>query len=342
MIHAAIRDLLWRRRRYLISVIGCGLVFGLSLLMSGLSAAFGVELDRTIENLGARAFVLPDGVRGPFSGSTPFAADQLPDGVVPMAYLTQTTGGLDDPVVASLVGVPRGSTAEPAVASGRSLEGRREVLVDDRSPYATGSTVEVGGQPFTVVGRVESMSLTGGLLAVVMDLPELQATIFEGAPLATAGIVTRGAPTLPAGLHSVTAVEARDDGLRVLASANQSINFVTGLLWGVAALIVASVVYLSAMERTRDFAVFKATGTATAAMGAGLALQALVVAVASALTGIVLGLLLAPMFPMPVAIEWRSVVMLLVVALVVGSVASLFGLRRALSVEPALAFGGAT
>jgi putative ABC transport system permease protein len=342
MIHAAIRDLLWRRRRYVISVVGCGLVFGLSLLMSGLSASFGVELDHTIANLRARSFVVPDGVRGPFSGSSPFTAAQLPHGVIPMAYLTQTTGGLGDPVVSTVLGVPRGSAAEPAVSSGRSLRGPHEVLVDDRSPYATGSTVVVKGTPFEVVGRVKAMSLTGGVLGVVMDLKDLQTTDFEGVPLATAGIVTSGNPTLPSGLHSVTAAEARDDGLRVLASAKQSINFVTGLLWGVAALIVASVVYLSAMERTRDFAVFKATGTSTSSMGIGLALQAMVVAIAAALVGIVLGLVLAPTFPMPVAIALRSILLLLAVALVVGSIASLFGLRRALSVEPALAFGGAT
>jgi putative ABC transport system permease protein len=341
MIHAAFRDLLWRRRRYLISVVGCGLVFGLSLLMSGLSAAFSVELDQTMANLGAKSFVLPDGVGGPFSGSTSFPAAELPAGVVPMAYLNQTAHGLGDPVAISVIGVPRGSDAEPGVVSGRALHRRGEVLVDDRSKYATGSTMEIGGIPFDVVGRVSSLSLTGGVLGVVMDLHELQSTVFGGAPLATAGIVTGGAPAMTEGMHAVTTVDAREDGLRVLESAIQSISFITGLLWGVAALIIASVVYLSATERTRDFAVFKATGTATAAMGAGLAMQALVVAIAAALVGVLVGVLLAPTFPMPVAISWGSVGLLLVVALVVGSIASLFGLRRALSVEPALAFGGA-
>jgi putative ABC transport system permease protein len=76
-------------------------------------------------------------------------------------------------------------------------------------------------------------------------------------------------------------------------------------------------------------------------MGAGLVMQALVISFASALVGILVGLVLAPRFPMPVAVSWSSVGLLLLVALVVGSISSLFGLRRALSVEPALAFGGA-
>jgi putative ABC transport system permease protein len=309
--------------------------------MTGLSAAFAVELDHTIANLSARSFVLPVGTSGPFSGSTPFPAAKLPDGVIPMAYLDQTAAGLAKPTVISLIGVPRGSEAEPAVSSGRQLTHKGEVLVDDRMGFATGSTLKIGGTPFKVVGRVSSLSLTGGVLGVVMDLPELQSTVFGGAPLATAGIVTRAPPTLPAGMHSVTAAEARDDGLIVLESAAGSIKLITALLWGVAALIIASVVYLSAIERTRDFAVFKATGIATRAMGAGLVMQALVISFASALVGILVGLVLAPRFPMPVAVSWSSVGLLLLVALVVGSISSLFGLRRALSVEPALAFGGA-
>ena len=43
------------------------------------------------------------------------------------------------------------------------------------------------------------------------------------------------------------------------------------LLWIVAALIVGSVIYLSALERTRDFAVFKAVGVSTRSVIAGLA-----------------------------------------------------------------------
>jgi hypothetical protein len=43
---------------------------------------------------------------------------------------------------------------------------------------------------------------------------------------------------------------------------------------------------------------------------------------------------------MPVAVSGTAVVLLLVVSLAVGLLASVFGLRRAESVEPALAFAG--
>jgi putative ABC transport system permease protein len=76
-------------------------------------------------------------------------------------------------------------------------------------------------------------------------------------------------------------------------------------------------------------------------MGVGLAIQAVILALAAAVFGVLLGLVIAPTFPMPVSIHMSSIGLLLAVALGVGLFASLFGLRRAVSVEPAIAFGGA-
>ena len=64
-----------------------------------------------------------------------------------------------------------------------------------------------------------------------------------------------------------------------------SITIVAVLLWVVAALIVGSVIYLSALERLRDFAVFKAIGVPTRNIAAGLAMQAVIVALLAALVG---------------------------------------------------------
>jgi putative ABC transport system permease protein len=53
-----------------------------------------------------------------------------------------------------------------------------------------------------------------------------------------------------------------------------------------------------------------------------------------------MGTLLTPVFPMQVSIGTGSFVALLLVAVVVAIIGSLFGLRRAITVDPALAFGG--
>ena len=73
----------------------------------------------------------------------------------------------------------------------------------------------------------------------------------------------------------------------------------------------------------------------------GLALEALILAVLSAVLAGVLARLIAPTFPFQVEIPAKAYVTLLVVAIVVGMLASLAGLRRVAKIDPAAAFGAA-
>jgi putative ABC transport system permease protein len=54
----------------------------------------------------------------------------------------------------------------------------------------------------------------------------------------------------------------------------------------------------------------------------------------------VLSLGLGPLFPIPVVVPTSAFVLLPVIAVVIGLLASVAGMRRAVTVDPALAFGG--
>jgi putative ABC transport system permease protein len=99
-------------------------------------------------------------------------------------------------------------------------------------------------------------------------------------------------------------------------------------------------VYLSALERQRDFAVFKATGVATRSILGGMVLQAALLSVVAALIGSVIATLLGPRFPMIVSLQLRAHLLLPFLATAIGLLASLAGMRRVVAVDPALAFGG--
>jgi putative ABC transport system permease protein len=58
------------------------------------------------------------------------------------------------------------------------------------------------------------------------------------------------------------------------------------------------------------------------------------------LLGVVFAQLLKPVFPMIVVVPSYAYLTLPVVAIVIGLLASLAGFRRAVAVDPALAFGG--
>ena len=84
----------------------------------------------------------------------------------------------------------------------------------------------------------------------------------------------------------------------------------------------------------------KAVGVPTRSILAGLAMQAVIVAVLAAALGGGLSVLLGPLFPMRVDIPQIAFLLLPVFAVTIGVLASLAGLRRAVTVDPALAFGG--
>jgi putative ABC transport system permease protein len=126
---------------------------------------------------------------------------------------------------------------------------------------------------------------------------------------------------------------------RGVKSAAATIGFLNVLLWIIAAGIIGAILYMSALERTRDFAVMKATGASNGFIASALAVQAIVLALAAAVIAVVLAVALVPTFPMSVEIPGVAFGLLFVVAIVVGLIASIAGLRRTMAIDPALAFG---
>ena len=135
--------------------------------------------------------------------------------------------------------------------------------------------------------------------------------------------------------------EIGDDTLRPLDGAIASIDLVRVLLWIVAAVIIGSVVYLSALERQRDFAVLKAIGTSNRTLLASLALQAVLVALAAVALAAVIQIFLAPAFPLKVRVPARAFWQLPLLAVIVALIAGAVGMRRVARADPAAAFAGA-
>jgi putative ABC transport system permease protein len=347
MLVAALRDLQWRRRRFIITAIGTALVFAMSLLLSGLAEAFRDEGRAWIRSMGADVFVVDAGQAGPLTGFSPIEEARV-DEVGAIAAVEQASGFLKTNATLDLggiidvnvFGVELGGLGWPEVRKGVLPRASGEGLVDESLGLDVGDQVRLHDTTVTVVGTISGSTLNGGIGNVYLPLPDVQRLFLGGLPAVTIILVrgTPGAP-IPTELTAFDADEALDDLLRPLGDARRSIDFVRVLLWIVAACIIGSVVYLTALERTRDFAVFKAVGTSPLAIGAGLALQAVILALVSALLAAVVGSLLSPLFPLPVHIPRRAFLALPVVAVIVGLVASLVGLRRAVRVPPSVAFG---
>lgn len=344
---ASTRDLRWRWRRFLIAVAGAGLTLAITLLLSGFRAGFDVEASTSVRNLGADGFVVKAGAPGPFTTlgvldpSVARALERLPgvdeaDPVVTVRHTIETEPTLD----VYLVGAVPGGLGTPPLAEGRGVARDGEAVVDVRAERRIGDRFTIAGRPFEVVGRVRGASVWGGIPNAYVTLTDAQVVVFDGQDAATA-ILTKGWPVtdLP-GTRTMTPEEASDDFQRPLANAIASIDLLQMMLWGVAAAIIGSVLYISALERTREFAVCKAFGASSADLAGALAIQALALTGLAAVVAVALSRPLGALFPAVLSMPAGTVVLLFVVATVVGVLGSLAGARRALVVDPAGAFGG--
>ena len=349
MITVTLADLLFRARQFTIALLGVALVMTMALLLSGMANGFTVEVQRTVDGVAADYWVMANGTHG---GLTAFAA--FPESVA--TTVSQESGvGRADPFLLmagqstvvkganlsyNLAGVVPGGLGDPTVAAGNGhgLEAPGEAVADVAAGASIGMLVQLGDRHFTVVGTVTDRTLIGGQPIIYVELPAAQTAVLGGRRLISS-VVTVGAPTaVPAGLSVYTSAQVVTATTQKLSSAISSINNSRILMWLVAAIIVAALLYVAALERRRDFAILKALGSSSAKLFGSLVLEAVIVTLAAALVAEVLSQFMTFVFKQPVVIPVSAYLELPLLAVVVGMLASLVALRKATGADPAAAF----
>jgi putative ABC transport system permease protein len=343
-----LRNMQFRARQFLIAIVGTALVFAMALLVTGLKEAFKTEADTAITAIGGTGWVVPVGSEGPFTGFYAMAgADaeriRTVPGVSradPVSLLPQTIRKGSDVKILTVVGHQVGGLGEPRPDEGRRARASGEVVADRKLGFDVGEKFNVRGRELTIVGLVSGLTIGGGNPLVYLPIEDLQALAFNGASLIKAVVITGTPRALPREFKVLSLDQVRKDMLRPLSSADSAINNTRLLLWLVAAVIVGAVMYMSALERVRDFAVLKAVGATTRILVFSLAAESVLACLIAAALAIGFANLLVPIFPLPITYTTSAYAILPVIAVVVGVLASLAGVRRAVRTDPAAAFAG--
>ena len=345
MLLLTFRDLRHRWARFAIVTAVAAVVFALLFLMNGLVAQFHREPLDTTDAFGAQNWVLAAGVAGPFTSSASVAADGISALDAPVkspivvARGTLHRGAASREVI--VVGHVLRGPGGPAITRGRAARAPGEIVTDRSLKARVGGEVTLGRARYRVVGVTANATVLAGVPLVYVVLGDAQDIAFGSRRVVT-GFLTRGAlGALPPGTGSRTNDEVVADTFHPLKNAIASIDLVRALLWFVAAMIIGAVVFLSAIERRRDFAVLKAVGASNAKLAVGLALQAVLIAVVAVLVASGLQLLLRPAFPLrirvPHADYWRIPILAAIAALAAAAAA----MRSVVRTDPATAFAGA-
>jgi putative ABC transport system permease protein len=339
------RDLVYRKTRFIVVTLLAAVVFALLFVMIGLVEQFNAEPVDTVAAIGGDSWVIPESITGPFTAlsAAPSQAIDAIDADTKSAVVVSRSNLLDDgePVDVILLGHEIGGLGTPSVVAGRAAAESGELVVDETAGLEIGQQVKIGGIDFTVVGETENITMLAGTPLAFVPLADAQNIVFRSTDLIGAVLVEGEIGAIPAGAKVLTAEEVAADALRPLDASISSIDLVRLLLWAVAAVIIGAVVYLSALERQRDFAVMKAVGVPNSALLGSLGVQAVLVSLAAVAIASIIQLFLVPAFPLPVRVParafWQVPVLAIVMALVAGGV----GMRKVLRSDPSQAFSGA-
>ncbi len=338
-----LRDMQYRARRVALVTVLVALVLTLLFLMTGLVNQLQNEPHDAVRSIGADRWIVADGVSGPFTSVSVLPAElgsSIGDEVRPIVVSRGSlTAPGDEATEIVVIGHEPGELGQPRVVDGDPIAGPDEIVVDESMGLGVGDEVTVGPAGFTVVGETSQSTVLAGQALVFVDLASAQQLAFQSTEVVS-GYVARGDEIGPVeGGTVLTDGEVADDALGPIESAVSSIDLIRVLLWCVAAIVIGAVIYLTALERERDFAVLKAVGASGRSLGAGLAIQAVVVALLAAAVGAIAAKLIEPLFPLPVSIPPSALMTIPVVAVLVGLAAATVGVRRVNRTDPAEAFG---
>ncbi|MCB0967887.1 MAG: ABC transporter permease [Ilumatobacter sp.] len=347
MIRLGLVDLAWRRRRFVVVVIVAALAFGLALTMTGVTNQLRQEGRNTVALFGADEWIVPSGVSGPFTST------QVLDRSAALA--AARAAGSDDATAiligrisidgrdVNIVGHDPASTMSPAELRAARNDGPDGAIADVSLGRRIGDRVEIGGHAVPITGEVADTSFYFSSPTIFLPLEEVQRLLFAGQDVASTVVVQGELDPGAVGADGFDVLGDDDvlaDFERVIKSSTDTITTVNVLLWLMAAGVVAGIVFLTVLERTRDFATLKALGSTDRAIVGSLVVQSSIVATVSAALAVGVSRLIAPSFSFPVNVPPAAYVQLLVVALVVGVVASVLAVRRIIRIDPVLAFGG--
>jgi len=246
-----------------------------------------------------------------------------------------------------------GRLFQPSEYEGPEYHPPPEVIVDERIGLEIGQTVELSGKPLKVVGKTKEHLFVFDTPLLFMDLRTAQNTVLSNVLYVNTMLVKA-----EEGYNeSILAEDIKNSSpIRVDAHTGDQIvkiilaNYVDepmkgvralrALLWIASGLIVAMITYVTTTEKSREIGVLKAIGASDKYVVSMILKQVLVTTVLGVIFGILLAIVMAKYFPIMVLITVREPLLVAVITIAVCSYGGYVAAKRAVAVDPMIAFRG--
>lgn len=374
-MNLAVRDLRHQIRRFVATSVGLGLLFSVVLAMGGIYRGLVEDATVLVDRMDADIWIVQRGTHGPFAerSTLPLAVEsraRVVPGVAWAASFTTTTlqpmhrGRVLRTSLVGLAWPARRGQSLPIVA-GRAIElAHRELIVDRTLGVPLGELIELGDETYRVVGITEGLVASGGdalAFATQSDVARIQAYLVPEARR-TFGADPRTQPISAVMVH-VAPGERVDDVKRrfetwsdtavytteeqhafllegVVDKARRQIGLFRALLAVVSAIVVTLVVFNMTVAKTREIALLKLMGAKLRLIVSMIVQQSLALSLLAYGVALVVAQLAFPHFPRRVIVGTQELAGVFVLSIVIGLVASLAAVRRALKIPATTILAG--
>jgi putative ABC transport system permease protein len=379
-MNLAWRDIRHKFGRFVMTCLGLSLLLAVVVTMAGIYRGQTADSLALVEAVKADIWVVEAGTHGPFAESSRIPGDTREmvariDGVAEAGSITLQNVQIERSgrkLRLQVVGYEPGRPGGPTrLIAGRTIaRSHYEVVADRRTGLALGETLRLGrkGRDYTVVGVTSGIVTLSGDSIIYLSLKDAQELQFEQAPPAARREAARGPQRTPTDL--VNAVVARlapnyppaqvaevirrwkhlsvltDQEQKLLLTrtvierARRQLGLFMSVLTVVSAVIIALIVYTLTMEKIREIATLKLIGAPDRTIIGLILQQALLMGIVGFVVGTVLVYAFNGIFPRRIVMMPGDIAMLFGVVVVVCLLASLFGVRAALRVDPSRALTG--
>lgn len=369
-----LKDMRYRRARVILTALGITVLISLILLLGGIMNGMRIQARQYIESTGADVWISAEGSGGAFIGFSMVVEEYMaflnsaqgltPDSASPLVFAQARPTVRGKSTKAIVVGYKLGKLGGPKHA----IEGRMftasnfedyrpedpvpyEVVIDEKMGLEIGEQITLGNEKVRVVGKAESRMFVLDTPLLFMDVRIAQKILFGNTPHVNMMIAKSGVSQQPlqvaTGLDSLETIEARtlkqtlDDIIAYYVDEPmKAVQFLRVMLWLAAGILVGMITYVTMLEKTQEIGVLKAVGASDYYVMGLLLKQVVLISAVGVLLGLILAYLFAVAAPIFVAINFVESIIVACISFIVCCGSGYLAARKAIEVDPMIAFRG--
>ena len=369
-----LKDMRYRQARVVLTALGITVLISLILLLGGIMNGMRIQARQYVESTGADLWISAEGSGGAFIGFSLIIEEYMaflnagqgliPDSASPLVFAQARPNVRGKSTKSIVVGYKLGKLGGPKQA----IEGRMftpsnfedyrpedpvpyEVVVDEKMGLEIGEQITLGDEKVRVVGKTESLMFVLDTPLLFMDVRIAQKLLLGNTPHVNMMVAKVNenfpVPEVATQYDEFETIETRTLKQTVgniieyyVDEPMKAVQFLRVMLWLAAGILVGMITYVTMLEKTQEIGVLKAIGAANTYVMALLLKQVALMSAVGVILGLMLSYIFAAAAPIFVAIHFVESVVVAGISFVVCCGSGYLAARKAIAVDPMIAFRG--